>query len=129
MKCWLIHQSVPRGPAATTPPARPELVFQHGMTAPHTARELRAAPADHFVPVDDRDGVAVAQYLCTAADAWAAAETEETADRARERVRSLRRLERGAVVALHDAVQDGLGEWGLVDRGWGGVEHLPAACL
>ena len=43
-----------------------------------------------------------------AADAWAAAKTEDAADRALERVRFLRLLERGAGVALHDAVENGL---------------------
>ena len=33
---------------------------KHGVTASHAAWELGAALADHSVPVDDRDGVAVA---------------------------------------------------------------------
>ncbi|GAB2625834.1 hypothetical protein GCM10009696_34810 [Kocuria himachalensis] len=68
---------------------------QQGVTAPHAAWELGAALADHSVPVDGRDGVAVSQFLRMAADAWAAAKTEECTDRALERVRFLRLLERG----------------------------------
>ena len=96
-------------------------VFEHegqqGGTAPHAAWELGAALADHSVPVDGRDGVAVAQFLRMAADAWAAAKTEESADRALERVRFLRLLERGASVALHDAVGDARGS----GASWAGV--------
>ena len=65
------------------------------MTVPHTAAELKAALVDRSVPADDRDGVAVAQYLRMAADAWAAARTEEIADRTLGRSRFLRLLERG----------------------------------
>ena len=90
---------------------------QQGVTAPHAAWELGAALADHSVPVDDRDGVAVAQFLRMAADAWAAAKTEEAADRALERVRFLRLLERGAGVALRDAVEDARGS----GASWAGV--------
>lgn len=79
---------------------------KQGVTAPHAAWELGASLADHSVPVDDRDGVAMAQFLRMAADAWASAKTEEAADRALERVRFLRLLECGAGVALHDAVED-----------------------
>ncbi|PAU89206.1 hypothetical protein CK505_13950 [Kocuria sp. WN036] len=99
------------------------------MTVPHTAAELKAALVDRSVPADDRDGVAVAQYLRMAADAWAAARTEEIADRTLGRSRFLRLLERGASLALHDAVQDVRGERGLVDRGGSGVRDLPAECL
>ncbi|EYT53305.1 hypothetical protein H488_0107465 [Kocuria sp. UCD-OTCP] len=88
-----------------------------GVTAPHAAWELGASLADHSVPVDDRDGVAVAQFLRMAADAWAAAKTDEAADRALERVRFLRLLERGAGVALHDAVNDARGS----GASWAGV--------
>ena len=88
-----------------------------GVTAPHAAWELGAALADHSVPVDDRDGVAVAQFLRMAADAWAAAKTDEAADRALERVRFLRLLERGAGVALRDAVADARGS----GASWAGV--------
>ena len=90
---------------------------QQGVTAPHAAWELGAALADHSVPVDDRDGVAVAQFLRMAADAWAAAKTEESTDRALERVRFLRLLERGAGVALRDAVEDARGS----GASWAGV--------
>jgi hypothetical protein len=79
---------------------------QQGVTAPRAAWDLGAALADHSVPVDDRDGVAFAQFLHMAADAWTAAKTEEAADRALERVRFLRLLERGTGVALRDAVED-----------------------
>ena len=92
---------------------------QQGVTAPHAAWELGAALADHSVPVDGRDGVAVSQFLRMAADAWAAAKTEECTDRALERVRFLRLLERGAGVALHEAVEDARGSgvsWARV--GW-----------
>ncbi len=82
---------------------------KQGVTAPHAAWELGAALADHPVPVDDRDGVVVAQFLRMAADAWAAAKTEDAADRALERMRFLRLLERGAGVALHDVVEDARG--------------------
>lgn len=64
-----------------------------------------AALADHSVPVDDRDGVAVAQFLRMAADAWVAAKTEEATDRALERVRFLRLLERGVGWALNTSRQ------------------------
>ena len=67
-----------------------------GMTVPHAAWELRSALAVHSEAVDDRDGVAVAQFLRVAAVAWAAAKTQESADRALKRVRFLRLLERGA---------------------------------
>ncbi|MFC4905567.1 hypothetical protein [Kocuria oceani] len=92
---------------------------QQGVTAPRAAWELGAALADHSVPVDDRDGVAVAQFLRMAADAWAATKTEESIDRALERVRFLRLLERGAGVARRDAVGDARGSeasWARV--GW-----------
>jgi hypothetical protein len=69
---------------------------QQGVTAPHAAWVLGVALADHSVPVDNRDGVAVAQFLRVAAVAWAAAKTQESADRALKRVRFLRLLERGA---------------------------------
>jgi hypothetical protein len=46
---------------------------QQGVTAPRAAWDLGAALADHSVPVDDRDGVAFAQFLHMAADAWTAA--------------------------------------------------------
>ena len=90
---------------------------QQGVTAPHAAWELGAALADHSVPVDGRDGVAIAQFLRMAADAWAAAKTEESADRTLERVRFLRLLERGAGVALHDAVENARGD----GASWAGV--------
>ncbi|MBD2763535.1 hypothetical protein IEE92_13455 [Kocuria sp. cx-116] len=90
---------------------------KQGVTAPHAAWELGAALADNSVPVDDRDGVAVAQFLRMAADAWVASKTEEAADRALERVRFLRLLERGAGVALHDAVDDARGS----GASWAGV--------
>ncbi|WJZ68551.1 hypothetical protein [Kocuria rosea] len=48
----------------------------------------------------------MAQFLRMAADAWATAKAVESADRALERVRFLRLLERGAGVALRDAVED-----------------------
>lgn len=89
------------------------------MTALHAAWGLGAALADHSVPVDDRDGVAVAQFLRMAADAWAGAKPEEATDQALERVRFLRLLERGAGAALHDAVKDareGGASWARV--GW-----------
>lgn len=92
---------------------------QQGVTAPHAAWGLRVALAHHSVPVDDRDGVAVAQFLRMAADAWSAAKTEEGAGRALDQVRFLRLLERGAGVALHDAVEDARGSgasWAEV--GW-----------
>ncbi|MFF0903216.1 UNVERIFIED_CONTAM: hypothetical protein RF653_06030 [Kocuria sp. CPCC 205316] len=92
---------------------------KRGVTAPHASWELGAALADHSVPVNDRDGVVVAQFLRMAADAWAAAKTEEATDRALERVRFLRLLELGAGVALHDAVEDARGSgasW--VGVGW-----------
>ncbi|MEX5235840.1 hypothetical protein [Kocuria arenosa] len=79
---------------------------KQGVTAPHAAWELGAALGVHAVPVDDRNGVAVAQFLRMAADAWAATKAGEAADRALERVRFLRLLERGAEVALGDAVED-----------------------
>ena len=69
------------------------------------------------VPVDGRDGVAGAQFLRMAADAWAAAKTEEAGDRALGRVRFLRLLELGVVVALCDAVQDTPGS----GASWAGV--------
>ncbi|MUN64771.1 hypothetical protein GMA12_16760 [Kocuria sediminis] len=90
---------------------------QQGVTAPHAARVLGAALADQSVPVDDRDGAAVAQFLRMAADAWATAKTEESTDRALERMRLLRLLERGAGVALHDAVEDARGS----GASWAGV--------
>jgi hypothetical protein len=90
---------------------------KQGVTAPHVAWELGASLADHSVSVDDRYGVAVAQFLRIAADAWAAAKTEEAADRALERVRFLRLLERGAGVALRDAVVDARGS----GASWAGV--------
>ena len=90
---------------------------KQGVTALHAAWGLGAALADHSVPVDDRDGVAVAQFLRMAADAWATAKTEEVADRALERVRFLRLLERGAGVAPRDAVQDARGS----GASWAGV--------
>lgn len=90
---------------------------KQGVTAPHAAWGLGAALADHSVPVDDRGGVAVAQFLRMAADAWAAAKTEEAPDRALERVRFLRLLERGAGVALRDAVDDARGS----GASWAGV--------
>lgn len=58
------------------------------------------------VPLDGRDGVVVAQFLGTAADAWAAAKTEGSADCALGRASFLRLLERGAGVALRDVVED-----------------------
>ncbi|MEX5235841.1 hypothetical protein RCG96_08645 [Kocuria sp. CPCC 205236] len=79
---------------------------QQGVSAPHAAWELGAALADHSVPVADRAGVTVAQFLRMAADAWAAARTEEATDRALGRVRFLRLPECGAGGALHDAVED-----------------------
>ena len=90
---------------------------KQGVTAPHAAWELGASLADHSVPVDDRDGVAVAQFLRMAADAWAVAKTEDASDRALERVRFLRLLERGAGVALRDAVGDARGS----GASWAGV--------
>lgn len=90
---------------------------QQGVTAPHAAWELGAALADHCVPVDDRDGVAVAQFLRMAADAWADAKTEVPVDRALEQVRFPRLLERGAGVALRDAVEDARGS----GASWAGV--------
>jgi hypothetical protein len=48
---------------------------KQGVTAPHAAWELGAALADHSVPVDGHDGVAVGQFLHRAADAWAMATT------------------------------------------------------
>ena len=90
---------------------------QQGVTAPHAAWELRTALADHSVLVDDRNGVAVAQFLRMAVDAWAAAKPEEITDRALERVRFLRLLGRGAGVALHDAVEDARGS----GASWAGV--------
>ena len=90
---------------------------QQDVTEPHAAWELGASLADHSVPVDDRDGVAVAPFLRMAADAWAAAKTDEAADRAMERVRFLRLLERGAGVALHDTVRDARGS----GASWAGV--------
>lgn len=90
---------------------------QQGVTAPHAAWELGVALANNSVPVDGRDGVAVAQFLRMAADAWAAAKTEESADRALERVRFLRLLERGAGVALRDAVEGARGS----GASWSGV--------
>lgn len=82
-------------------------------------RGAGAALADHSVPVDGGDGVAIAQFLRMAADAWAAAKTVESTDRALERVRFLRLLERGAGMALRDAVEDARGSrasWAEV--GW-----------
>lgn len=99
------------------------------MTAPRAAWKLGAALADHSVPVDDRDGVAVSQFLRMAADAWAAAKAVEAADRALERVRFLHLLERGAGVALHDAVENAPGERSILGCGWLGVEHLPTERL
>lgn len=61
---------------------------QQAVTAPRVAWELGAALADHRVPVDGRDGVAVAQFL------------RMSADRALERVNFLRMVERRAEVAL-----------------------------
>lgn len=79
---------------------------QQMVTAPRAAWELGAALAAHSVPVDDRDGVSVAQFLQMAAAAWAAMKTDEPADRALERVRFLRLVERGADVALQAAVDE-----------------------
>lgn len=49
------------------------VVFEHdgrqGVTAPHAAWGLGTALAAHSVPVNDRDGVAVAQFLRMATDA------------------------------------------------------------
>lgn len=90
---------------------------QQGMTAPRAAWDLGAALADHSVPVDDRDGVSVAQFLRMAADAWASAKTDEAADRALERVRFLRLVERGTGVALQEAVDDAR----EMDVSWAGI--------
>jgi hypothetical protein len=90
------------------------------VAAPHAAWELGVTLADSSVPVDDCDGVAAAQFLCMAADVRAAVKTEEAADRALERVRFLRLLERGAGVALHNAVEDARGS-GASWAGGGGA--------
>jgi len=83
-----------------------ENIGQQMVTAPRAAWELGAALAAHSTPVNDRDGVSVAQFLQMAADAWAATKTEGPADRALERVRFLRLLEHGADMALQGAVDD-----------------------
>lgn len=83
--------------------------LRYAAAVPHVAWELGKALADHSVPVDGRDGVAVAQFLRMAADAWAAAKSEESADHVLGRVRFLRLLKRGAGVALRDAVEDARG--------------------
>lgn len=79
---------------------------QQTVTATRAAWDLGAALAGHPTPVDDRDGLALAQFLQMAADAWAASRTNDAGDRALERVRLLRLVERGADVALRDAVDD-----------------------
>ena len=66
----------------------------------------------------------MAQFLRVTADAWAATKTEEAGNRALERVRFMCLLERGAGLALHDAV-------GKARRSgdWLGIEHFPTERL
>lgn len=94
-----------------------EDVGQQAVTAPRAAWELGAALADHSVPVDDRGGASMSEFLRMASDAWAAAKTDEPAGRALEKVRFLRLVERGSDVALQGAVEDAR----EVGASWAGV--------
>lgn len=82
---------------------------QQGTTAPWAAWDLGAALAHAANPVEDPDGEGLATYLRMAADAWAAANTDDSKDRALARARFLRLMELGADLALHDAVGDARG--------------------
>ena len=90
---------------------------QQGTTAPWAAWDLGAALAHAANSVEDHDGEGLASYLRMAADAWAAANTEEPKDRALARVRFLRLVELGADLALHNAVEIARG----AGASWAGI--------